>query len=344
MNDRELSILKEIGGAVREQITEIKQQFENALKDQADSFTKKIEHLTAILEAIKDTPQPDIKSIVADAVAAIPAPITPELPDVGALVESAVADAIAAIPPVAAPELPDIKGMVAEAVAAIPVPVAPELPDVGALVDSAVAHAVAAIPPVAAPELPDIKGMVDEAVAAIPLPVAPEPPDVGALVASAVTDAVAALPSVPAPENGVDGKDALQLEIQPAIDETKSYPRGTYATHSGGLWRAYQKTTGMKGWECVVDGMSAADIKQTEARTFEVSISMASGTVVNKSFCLPVMIYRGVFKNGEGYLPGDTVTWGGSLWHCDDVTTDKPGENGSKGWTLAAKRGRDGKP
>jgi hypothetical protein len=292
MNDRELSILKEIGGAVREQITELKQQFENALKEQADSFTKKIEQLTAILEAIKDTPQPDIKSIVADAVAAIPVPVAPELPDVGALVASAVTDAVAALPPVVAPELPDVKSMVADAVAAIPAPVAPELPDIGKM----------------------------------------------------VTDAVAALPSVPAPENGVDGKDALQLEIQPAIDETKSYPRGTYATHSGGLWRAYQKTTGMKGWECVVDGMSAADIKQTEARTFEVSISMASGTVVNKSFCLPVMIYRGVFKNGEGYLPGDTVTWGGSLWHCDDVTTDKPGENGSKGWTLAAKRGRDGKP
>lgn len=336
MNDRELSILKEIGGAVREQITELKQQFENALKEQADSFTKKIEHLTAILEAIKDAPQPDIKSIVADAVAAIPKPVAPELPDVGALVDSAVADAMAAIPPVVAPELPDIKGMVAEAVAGIPAPVAPELPEVGALVESAVADAMAAIPPVVAPELPDVKSLVAEAVAAIPQPVPQELPDIEKMV----TDAVAALPSVPVPE---DGKDALQLEIQPAIDETKSYPRGTYATHSGGLWRAYQKTTGMKGWECVVDGISTADIKQNEARTFEVSISMASGTVVNKSFSLPVMIYRGVFKNGEGYLPGDTVTWGGSLWHCDDVTTDKPGENGSKGWTLAAKRGRDGK-
>ncbi|MFV8873643.1 phage gp6-like head-tail connector protein [Serratia fonticola] len=336
MNDRELSLIKHIGDAVREHVTDLKQQFEKALKEQADSFTKKIEQLTATVEGIKDTPQIDVKSIVAEAVAAIPAPVAPELPDVAALVESAVADAMAAIPPDVAPELPDIKGMVAEAVAEIPLPVAPELPDVGAMVASAVTDAVAAIPAVVAPELPDVKSLVAEAVAAIPQPLPPELPNIEKMV----TDAVAALPSVPVPE---DGKDALQLEIQPAIDETKSYPRGTYATHSGGLWRAYQKTTGMKGWECVVDGMSAADIKQTEARTFEVSISMASGTVVNKSFCLPVMIYRGVFKNGEGYLPGDTVTWGGSLWHCDDVTTDRPGENGSKGWTLAAKRGRDGK-
>jgi integrin beta 3 len=57
---------------------------------------------------------------------------------------------------------------------------------------------------------------------------------------------------------------------------------------------------------------------------------------------LAVMIYRGVFKEGSAYERGDTVTWGGSLWHCDAETADKPGE-GAKAWTLAAKRGRDGR-
>jgi len=56
---------------------------------------------------------------------------------------------------------------------------------------------------------------------------------------------------------------------------------------------------------------------------------------------LDVMIYRGVFRDGDGYLPGDTCTWAGSLWHCDEPTTEKPGE-GSKAWKLVAKRGRDG--
>lgn len=55
-----------------------------------------------------------------------------------------------------------------------------------------------------------------------------------------------------------------------------------------------------------------------------------------------MMIYRGVFRDGEPYSPGDTVTWGGSLWHCNADTTDKPGEGGDA-WTLAAKKGRDGK-
>jgi hypothetical protein len=59
-------------------------------------------------------------------------------------------------------------------------------------------------------------------------------------------------------------------------------------------------------------------------------------------FKLPVMIYAGVFKEGKEYAVGDTVTWAGSLWHCDVPTEDKPGET-SKHWTLIAKRGRDGK-
>lgn len=57
------------------------------------------------------------------------------------------------------------------------------------------------------------------------------------------------------------------------------------------------------------------------------------------------MLYRGVFREGQEYLPGDTVTFGGSLWHCNVPTSEKPLDNaGAKGpWTLAAKRGRDGK-
>lgn len=51
-------------------------------------------------------------------------------------------------------------------------------------------------------------------------------------------------------------------------------------------------------------------------------------------------IYCGVFKEGQDYMPGDMVTWGGSLWHCNEATKEKP-EAGP--WTLAVKKGRDGK-
>lgn len=56
-----------------------------------------------------------------------------------------------------------------------------------------------------------------------------------------------------------------------------------------------------------------------------------------------VIIYRGVYRaDAGGYLRGDLVTYAGSLWHCDAATQEKPGD-GSKNWTLAAKRGADGR-
>lgn len=54
------------------------------------------------------------------------------------------------------------------------------------------------------------------------------------------------------------------------------------------------------------------------------------------------LAYRGVFTAGEIYDVGNMVTSGGSLWHCDQLTKDRPGD-GNPAWTLAVKRGRDGK-
>lgn len=54
-------------------------------------------------------------------------------------------------------------------------------------------------------------------------------------------------------------------------------------------------------------------------------------------------IYRGVFKEGATYERGDTVTWGGSQWHCDEPSTTEKPDSPAKHWTLSTKRGRDGK-
>ena len=234
---------------------------------------------------------------------------------------------------------PDFTAQLADAVASLPAPKIPELPDIGAMVS----EAVAALPPAqdgksVTPEdvRPLLQELVTAAVGEIPVPRDGKDYD-PAVLKQAVDDAVAALPPAQ------DGRDALQLEIQPFIDEGKSYTRGSYATHNGGLWRAYEKTHGMRGWECIVDGVSDVDISMNGQRNFIVTVNRASGASEKKSFDIPTMVYRGVFKSGDEYLPGDTVTWGGSLWHCDEQTQDKPGETGSKGWTLAAKRGRDGR-
>ncbi|MDN4663819.1 MULTISPECIES: phage gp6-like head-tail connector protein [unclassified Enterobacter cloacae complex] len=244
---------------------------------------------------------------------------------------------------------PDIESMVKAAIAHLPAPTAPGLPDIATMVSDA----VAAIPAPrdgksVTPEdvQPMIQELVRNAVAEIPTPKDGkdfDPSMLKQLVEQAVSDAVSTMPAAEPGKDGADGRDALALEILPFIDEEKSYPRGSYATHNGGLWRAYEKTHGMRGWECLVDGVAGIDIQQSEQRCFTLKVNRTSGTSETKSFDVPVMIYQGVFKSGQEYLPGDTVTWGGSLWHCDERTQDKPGEAGSKGWTLAAKRGRDGR-
>lgn len=161
-----------------------------------------------------------------------------------------------------------------------------------------------------------------------------------------VDEAVAkAIQSIELPKDGKDGepgRDAVDIEILPAIDESKSYARGTYATHKGGLWRSYERTVGLKGWECIVEGVADLRIEQDGDRGFKAIAELSSGAAQEKALTIPAMVYRGIFKAGD-FQPGDTVTWGGSLWHCDEPTSDKPGEPGSKGWRLAVKRGRDGK-
>jgi len=97
----------------------------------------------------------------------------------------------------------------------------------------------------------------------------------------------------------------------------------------------------LTGWECLVDGVSSIDISQSDERHFTVVATKSSGEKTEKSFSVPVMIYRDIFKEGQKYYPGDSVTWGGSVWYCHLETGDKPGEDGSKGWKLAVKRGRD---
>lgn len=166
--------------------------------------------------------------------------------------------------------------------------------------------------------------------------------DLRPVMADLLAEAVKSIPAPVEPKDGQDGRDAIHLEILPAIDAEKSYARSTYAKHNGGLWRAFEKTTGMRGWECIVEGIAELSIEQAGERSFKALATLSSGAVTEKSLTIPAQIYRGVFRSGE-YEPGDVVTWGGSAWHCEEVTSDKPGEVGSKGWTLAVKRGRDGK-
>ena len=219
-----------------------------------------------------------------------------------------------------------VKKTVAEAVAQLP-KAEVNIDDVIPLIDDAAVKAVNALP---VPENGE-KGEKGDDGEAVDLPT------VELMVEEAI---IRALEAIEMPKDGADGKDALDIDLLPRIDTEKSYPRGTWAMHQGGLWRSHATTDQMRGWECVINGQHDAYAEQKDVRNYEFVTVFSDGTENRKRMALPTMIYQGVWKAGS-YQKGDTVTCSGSLWHCDEDTDTRPGE-AQKSWTLVAKRGRDG--
>lgn len=202
----------------------------------------------------------------------------------------------------------------------------------------ALAKAAAAL--IVIPEVKDGKDAepVDlEAVAALV-----KVPELPVIDLKAIAHEAAALIPVPEIRQPQDGRDALHLEILPDIDEAKTYARNTYAKHDGGLWRSFEQTSGMRGWECIVEGLKAVSVTQDGEREFSVNMAKSSGAEVVQKFAMPIQIYKGVYRDDEAYDAHDNVTWAGSQWTSTKAeNTDKPGTNDS--WTLCVKAGRNGK-
>lgn len=192
---------------------------------------------------------------------------------------------------------------------------------------------------------------VTKAVAAIPPAkdgTSVEPEAVRRMIAEAVQKAGEGLKS------GEPGRDGVQIDPLPYIEPDRSYGRGTYASHHGGLVRAARTTDYLdtlkasetietKGWQIILNGVHEHSIEQLDERTFAVKSVMTSGQVVEKRVAVPAVIDRGVYRQGEKYLHGDAVTYGGSLWIGQkDAPPGKPGDHDS-GWRLAVKKGRDAK-
>lgn len=142
--------------------------------------------------------------------------------------------------------------------------------------------------------------------------------------------------------DGEDGKDALEIDVLPMIEEGKQYRRGTFATHRGGTWHARKNAVGFDdAWHCIMDGIADAE-EVTDGRVTTKTVTRSSGVVTKTVTKSAAMIYRGLFVRGSAFEVGDTVTWGGHLWHCEQDTAEPPSEQ-SKAWRLAVKRGADGK-
>jgi hypothetical protein len=226
----------------------------------------------------------------------------------------------------------DIKMMVDEAVAAIPVPKdgkSVSIEDVAPLIASEVEKCVSELPKPKDGEPGRDGTSVDLA-------------EMQRMVSEAVDKAVAA---IPAPKDGADGRDgkdgvglagaiidrAGELVVTLSNGETKSL--GPVVGRDG--------APGEKGLDGKDgrDGFGFEDLDLAETDEGIALRFMRSDHV--KEFRLPVVLDRGVYKEGQTYRPGDGVTWGGSFWICQQETTDKP--DSGKGFRLAVKKGRDGR-
>lgn len=344
-------VAAEIAKAVKKSVAAATQGLFEKLDPRIEALEKTAVGMDSVKELILNAMQEFekqldevVKKVVAEEVAAIPAAPPGQdgksftLEDAAPVIEKAVKEAFAAIPAPKDGE-PGAPGKDAD------------MTEIKAAIENAVKEAVAALPPAkngvdgkdgTSVDREDVKIMVADAVAAIPTPqdgksVPVE--EVEEMVAAAVKKAVDAI-ELP---KAKDGRDALDIEIMPEIDEEKSYPRGVYATHRGGLWKSWKQTSGMNGWECIVDGVYKTVVHKIDAREFQFICEKSSGSIVNLPFSVPSTIYRKVYRDGERYTQGDLVTWAGSVWHCEKETDQKPGE-GSEDWTLAVKRGRDASP
>lgn len=92
-----------------------------------------------------------------------------------------------------------------------------------------------------------------------------------------------------------------------------------------------------------IDGLGFDDlaVDYDGARSFVFRFSKGE-RVREFPFALPVMIYREAWDPALAYEPGDMVTAGGSMWHCNAPTRERP-DDGVTAWTRAVRRGRDGR-
>lgn len=170
------------------------------------------------------------------------------------------------------------------------------------------------------------------------------PDTIARMVLEEVQRAVAALPRA---KDGEPGRDALAIDVLPGIEESKSYPRGTQAQYRGGEIRAIRNTDPITegldkaGWTVIRNGIADEEEEiLDEGRTIKRRTVYTDGSMFVREHKTSVLIYRGVWREGE-FQRGDIATWSGCSWHCEKTTSDKPGT--SDAWKMMVKSGRDGK-
>lgn len=291
--------------------------------------------INALREMVKAPP--DIPAMVADAVAAIPAPANGKDAD-PEVIRQIVADAIAALPP--AKDGKDV-----------------DPAEVERMVVETVEKAVAALPPAQPGKDADPEHVVSLVRSEAERILAGwERPQNGKSVTieevrPVVDEAVAkAVESIPVPKDGVNLAGALidrdgNLVLTLSNGETKELGKVVGRDGPDADMAALERSlrdmvAAIPAPKDGLDGVGFDDMS-CDVREDGVYLVWEKGDLV-KEARLPIPMDRGVWKEGQHYRAGDGVTWGGSFWIAQaDKPEGKP--DAGKGWRLAVKKGRDGK-
>lgn len=287
--------------------------------------------LSAIFAALGD-----VESAVDEVRSSVPA--APDLS--GFVTRDDLAAVASTIPPIA--ESPDLSRFATlDAVEAVKsaIPAAPDLSgfvrreDVSAFATKAEVDAVVAMI-LPAPEDPDLSGFatLEEMKAAVAevraaIPQVPKAPDLTALATKDEVAAAIAGIRLPDPVCGKDG--AGVVEARQNADGELILKLTTGDTINAG------RIVGR-------DGLGFEDMAAEYDGERTVVLRFRRGDVnIEKSLVLPILLDRGVWREGEVYQRGDCVTWAGSLSIAQRETSAKP--EASDDWRLAVRKGRDGK-
>jgi hypothetical protein len=177
----------------------------------------------------------------------------------------------------------------------------------------------------------ELRGVIDDYIKNLPKPEnGKDGEDAPAPTAEQIAEAVTAwmVANFTQPTNGKDGndgKDSTELEVLPSIDDDKSYPKGTWASYKGGLIKSTRTTSALigkslleAGWDVIVQGVHSVEVHPLDDGEFAVKTMLTGGKDHITKFAVPVMVYKGIWKEGA-YTKGNTVTTGGSLWHCNKI-------------------------
>lgn len=172
---------------------------------------------------------------------------------------------------------------------------------------------------------------------------------------------VEAVKAIPAPADGKDGRDGKDgapgekgADGAGIADLLTDRDGALVATFTDGRMKSLGVIVGKDGrdgrdgekgapGQDGRDGLGFDDLAVEYDGEKTITLKMQRGDVVKEaSIVLPINIDRGIFKEGQNYTAGDSVTWGGSYWIAQRDTGAKP-DSADSGWRLAVKKGRDGK-